>query len=65
VVGARDVDEEEEADKISIVEMPHTIINPRTMMIYESVSTNEWNGKALNIPILSTHLWWQYSNKYS
>lgn len=58
MVRARDVDEEEEADKMSIVEMPDTIISPRAMMIYdESVSTNERNGKALNIPILSTHLW--------
>lgn len=57
MVGARDVDEEEEADKMSIIEMPHAIVNPRAMMIYdESVSTYERNGKTPSIPILSTHL---------
>ena len=40
VVGASNVNKEEEANEMSIVEMPHAIINPRTMMIcYAPVNT--------------------------
>jgi hypothetical protein len=42
---------------MAMIEMPHTVIDPRTVMVYqEKVSLQKTYVGYRNIPILSTHL---------
>jgi hypothetical protein len=41
MIGAGDIDIEEEADKVRIIEMSNAVIDPRTMVVYQKSSGSE------------------------
>ena len=40
-----------------MIEMSHTVIDPRTVMVYQERSISKRYAQYRNIPILSTHLY--------